>query len=665
MSSLPGPYDSTQAGSRIDAASGWIALGLVGLLMIMLARVVQLQAWPSAALTEFRGGRESVVPEPGRRGDILDRRGRVLAASTFGQRVFVDPARMHLPPDADIITLADALGVEPDKIGPRILDAMKNNQVRAAMIAAAEVGPVPPDDIQATKPLPLIRFVRVSEVLPDHRVEIVRKLKLPGVHMETRAVRETTGDDLVASLLGKVGSCETGMMGAERVLDARVQPKAGRIEYVRDSAMRPLWVEAGGYQPPQRGEDVRLSIDLNLQRIATEELRRGIEDAHAEGGRLVMMDPRTGEILAMVDLYRKVSDAVDYDWKAIIPKDKVPGTPRYVTIRADAARETHAALGRNRCVEDVYEPGSTFKPFMWSAATELGMADPTDTINTEGGIWKTPYGRQVRDVVKKPVQTWAEVLINSSNIGMVKITSLMSGKQMRDAVVKFGFGRSTGTGLGGESPGIVTAPKDWKNFTQTSVAMGHEVAVTPVQMARGFCVFARLGDQAGTLPGVRLTAAAQGPAPDVQVTKRVLPTAIADLARNTMRGVTANLDRKLSLRHPPEIGWRYELFGKSGTAEIPIGKPPEGKRRPKGSDGYFRSQYNASFIAGGPIEEPRLVLLVVIDDPGPDRVKVREHYGSFVAGPVVRRTMERALAYLGATPSLTPTPPELMPHAAE
>lgn len=657
--------DASSTRRRIDAASGWIVVGMLVLMLVMLGRVVQLQAWPTPALAEHRGDRASTVPEPGRRGDLLDRRGRVLAASTFGQRVFVDPTALRSPPGEDVVTLADALGVPAEKLGLRIQDAMKTNELRARHLVAAEVGPVVPEDVAATAPLPLIRFLRVSDVLPDERLELVRKLKVPGVHLETRAVRETTDDELVGSILGLVGASEKGEMGAERFLNNRLSPKAGHIEYVRDARMRPLWVEPGGFHPPQRGEDVRLSLDLNLQRIAVEELTRGVEEAHAEGGRLVMMDPRTGEVLAMVDIFRQVTDAVEYDWKTLIPKDKQPGTPRYITIRPDPARDVHASLGRNRCVEDVYEPGSTFKPFMWAAVTEQGRVQPSDTFDTENGVWTTDYGRTIRDVVKRPQQTWAEVLINSSNIGMAKGTSRLSAKEMHDAVRKFGFGRTTGTGLGGESPGIVTALKDWRNYTHTSVAMGHEVAVTPVQMARAFCVFARTGEDAGTLPGVRLTAATDPIKPELQVTKRVLPAAIADITRNTMRGVTANLDRKLAQRKTPEIGWRYELFGKSGTAEIPIGRPPEGKRRPKGSDGYFRSQYNSSFIAGGPVEDPRLVMVVVIDDPGPDRVRAREHYGASTAGPVVRRTMERALAYLGAPPSVTPTPPELVPHPAE
>jgi cell division protein FtsI/penicillin-binding protein 2 len=131
---------------------------------------------------------------------------------------------------------------------------------------------------------------------------------------------------------------------------------------------------------------------------------------------------------------------------------------------------------------------------------------------------------------------------------------------------------------------------------------------------------------------------------------RVLPRAIAELTRHTMRGVVKSLDRRMASIEGLDSTMKYELFGKSGTAEIPIGSPPKGKKLPKGADGYFQDQYNASFIAGGPADDPRLVVLVVIDDPGPAVIAKRQHYGSPAAGPVVRRIMERSLEYLGVPP---------------
>jgi len=224
---------------------------------------------------------------------------------------------------------------------------------------------------------------------------------------------------------------------------------------------------------------------------------------------------------------------------------------------------------------------------------------------------------------------------------------------MRDAVLRFGFGQRTKIGLPGESPGIVTTLKNWSKYSQTSVAMGHEVAVTPVQMVRAFSAFARTGDLAGTIPGVHFTAV--DPSTVHDEASRALNARTAELTRRTMHGVAQRVDDKaFKDENGKPIPPRYDWFGKSGTAEIPIGKAPPGLRRPMGSDGYYRGQYNSSFIAGAPLESPRLVVVAVIDDPGPAKIARKQHYGSWVAGPVARRVLERALPYLGVPPNQLP-----------
>jgi len=154
------------------------------------------------------------------------------------------------------------------------------------------------------------------------------------------------------------------------------------------------------------------------------------------------------------------------------------------------------------------------------------------------------------------------------------------------------------------------------------------------------------------MPPLRLSAAT---AEDVQgsVIRRVIPASVARLAREAMKNVATNVEnRMVEQKRDDGIVWKYHIFGKSGTAEIPLGKAPsKDLHRPRGTSGYFDNQYNSSFIAAGPLEDPRLVCLVVIDDPGPELVRKRLHYGATVAGPVARRTMERALTYLGIAPS--------------
>ncbi len=717
--------------ARADRVGLFAAVGITLLLAVMLARVVQLQVAPSARLLEQRQARVSTRTELPVRGDILDRRGRPLAVTSFGWRIYLDP--VNLKPDkvdTTISSLAKATSRPEEEVGERVIWALEENTRRsqilggaaptparppptewllsaigvdvhkaddqdesqkpadlaaqvAARLAEQDVPPVVIDPVSGlkcspidfgNKPLPPaillpIRYLPFKEVIDDGIAAWVRKLKMPGVYLQSQDVREPVGGPQVAAIVGRQGT--DANIGMEEKLNDRLSGKLGHVSYVRDALNRPLFIEPGQVQLPVHGEDVRLSIDLELQSMGLEELQRGIEECDAAGGRLVSIDPMTGEILAMCDIVRDMPALKEYPWeddpKALKamgqdPARRLPfmapraGSARYRTIRVDEVRQKHpelSALARNRCVEDVYEPGSTFKPFVWSTITELGLARIDEVIDTESGRWITPYGRKLNDVTKRDTMSWGDVLVNSSNIGMAKVVERLSHKQLHDLVQRFGFGRVTGLGAAGEASGIVTSLRDWTIYSQTSYAIGHEVAVTPLQMVRAFSAFARSGEFAGTLVDLRLTAPTAGDDGPTML-YRVLPARIAELTRQTMRGVAEHMQESLQLADHSQTGWKYIIFGKSGTAEIPLGKPPAGKRRPAGSTGYYDDQYNSSFIAGGPIETPRLVTIVVIDDPGPELVFARplpRHYGAKTAGPVVRRFMERALTYLGAPPS--------------
>ena len=635
-----------RSASRIDNVAKIAAVGMVGVLTIMLGRVAQLQISPGQKLAPFISERITKVPEKAPPGDITDRRGIPVATAKFGYRVFVDPIDFPNPPGEAINLLADALGTPAPELAKKIVPAMDGNQE----IIEARTDDNPPEETGKFK-----RFVPVSRVLEDWRVDAVKGLRIggkviPGVHLETRPVREYTAAALAANVVGMVGGDMAGLSGAERIYGSLIQPEPGALQYVRDARGEPMWIFPGGYKPPERGLDVRLSMDLEIQNIVVEELKRGVEEADAAGGRCVVMDPYTGEILVMADIVRPCKDAREYDWNASIPKGG-NGT-RYRIIPKDTQAKIDPALARNRCVEDVYEPGSTFKPFMWSTCLMHGVTRPEESFPIYYGHWITPYGRHVDDVhTNFDHLKWTEVLIQSSNIGMTQGVSRLTFPQTRNAIVSLGFGRKPGLGLPGESPGMVTPEKAWSKYTQTSVAFGYEVGVTPVQMCRAFSAYCRTGELAGTIPNVRMTAVDYERSLHEPCT-RVFPPGIADKTRETMKGVTDILDGNLAKKKGKEENFRYISFGKSGTAQAPIGKAPEGKHKPKGSDGYYGGQYNVSFIAGGPFEDPRIVVLVVVDDPGPALVKAKQYFGSVVAGPVNRRIMERTLGYLGVQPSV-------------
>ncbi len=616
---------------RIDRASAALAGLLLGVFIVVLGRVVQLQMAPSVELREHVGQRVTSRLLPALRGELLDRRARVLAGSRFGYSVAVDPVRFPNPPGVALVDLADAIGEPVDVIAERIVTRMERNAQAQAV---------------AARPLRrgLCRYVSVGGVLEDWRVDAVRTLSIPGVSLELRSVREVTDAPMIAPVIGKVGVDANGLAGAELMVDSLIRAREGRFTCVRDVRARPLWLDPDGYEPAVGGESVRLSVDLELQRIASEELERGMIEANAAGGRLVMIDPVAGEVLAIIDLVRELPELVEFDWTA--PRSEDAPRVRYRTVRPDPIRGSEACLARNRCAMDVYEPGSTFKPLVWAALTDAGIADIDETIDTEGGAWRTPYRRTIMDVTRRDEMTWSEVLTRSSNIGMAKVAHRVSPSVMRSIVTSYGFETATGTGIPGESAGLITSLRGWNKFTHSSVAMGHEIGVTPMQMVRAFSVLARSGELAGTLPDLSMLADDDRPMP--RRARLISERTVAD-ARAAMALVAQKIDDRMEREGAGPFA--YTMFGKSGTAEIPLGAPPEGMTIPRGMKAYFEDQYYSSFIAAAPIERPRIALVVVIDDPGPETIERREHYGSWVAGPVVRRVVERTLRYMGVAPT--------------
>ncbi|MEO1535002.1 MAG: penicillin-binding protein 2, partial [Planctomycetota bacterium] len=554
-------------------------------------------------------------------------------------RVFVDPTSFPEEPGEAIVRLAEALGVDAGEIGASVVGWMSWNATERER--AADVG-------ERAK---LKQYVALTDAIDGELAQRVRELEIGGVHLERLPVRSYPAGDDVAALTGKVGTERHGLMGMEYAFESRLRGSDGRGRYVRDARRRPLWIEPGSWRAAERGVDVRSSIDLVIQRIAVEELQRGVLEADAAGGRIVIVDPQTGEILAIADLVRDVPGTVPYPWwpegqKASGPVE-VPRA-RYDTLLPDPGRAKHAALARNRCVEDVYEPGSSFKPFVWAAVLESGLTTLNEVFDTEGGGWVTPYGRPIYDVTRRDEMTWAEVLENSSNIGMVKAADRMSEHALREVVLRLGFGARTRVGLPGEAMGIVQTPRNWSHYTQTSVSFGHEVAVTPMQMVRAFSAFCRTGKRAGTIPDLTLQAV---DGDGVGVLRKVFKAGTTRAVREVLGRVATKVEAKME-RRSGEAGWRYTLFGKSGTADIPLGPAPEGFRRPPGAEGFYPRQYNSSFVGGAPVADPRVAVIVVIDDPGPGLVDERRHYGSDVAGPVVRRVVERTLEYLRVEPDV-------------
>lgn len=552
----------------------WVSLICLAFAAV-LGRVVQLKTTEHPRLEAAAGSAFSTRPEMARRGDLVDRRGRKIATSLVGYRLFVDPAMVD---DARTIAprIAHLIGGDAAEFHRRIVER--------------------PDS----------RYVVLDHLLEDWQVEAIRTANLPGVGLDARLVRTYPNEELAALVVGKVGFEHTGQGAAEHRFEERLRPEHGRVSFLRDARGRAMWVEREDYVPAEDGETVRLSIDLVIQEIAERHLRDAIERYNAGGGRLVVLDVTTGEILAMCDVLR--------------PR------PDWDEITTDPGREVHPGLGRNRCATDPFEPGSSFKPFVWAAATELGVVSPEEILETPSeGPHRTSRGRRIRDVKYLGPVSWETVLVRSMNSGMAIVGERMTERQLREAVRRFGFGRETGSRIPGESGGIVTPAERWNHYSQTSVPMGQEIAVTVLQMVRAFSAFAR----DGSMVDLRLTATEDDGA-SVDFVRRAISPEAAATTRAALRKV---MTEGTGQRAQSDL---YDLFGKSGTPQLPK----------KEGGGYHERRYMPNFIAGAPYSDPRIVVCCVIDDP--DRSK--GHYGGVVAGPVVRDVIDETLTYLGVPP---------------
>ncbi|MEO1511707.1 MAG: penicillin-binding protein 2, partial [Planctomycetota bacterium] len=638
----------------------------------VLLRIASLQIAPATSLEAWLRDHERTTSIEGRRGRILDRRGRPLAVTMPGRRIVIDPEEAREDPHRVIGVLAGELGINGNELGARLLRDLAVNERRRSVLEAMEPEASEPSlerlwervvvrfsgaedaaaDHDAAGEVPrLRRYLPVEGPIPIERAERVLALGLPGVWAERRPVRvypageDEALEDTLAGVVGLVNHAHDGALGVELAFDGSLEGEDGGLSSVRDARGRPLWLGPGGVASPEPGGEVRLSIDATIQRIAVEELRRGLDDADAAGGRVVVIDPATGEVLAMADLEREIDGLLEYPFvDAGIPPAERPEAPatlyaRYRVLPADEGGERHPALARSRVVEDIYEPGSIFKPLVWATALAAGVTEQGETFPTGGDDYRTPYGRTIRDVTRRENLDWEGVLVHSSNVGMSIAADRLGDRTMQRVVRAFGFGERTGLGLAGESGGLTTPASRWNDYSRSSVSFGQEISATPAQMVRAFATLARTGRAAGTLPRLRLTA---DEGSGVEPLERVLPGWAAERTRFVLVRVAERMDGLMATKFDDVRAPRFSMFGKSGTAQIAL-TPPPGMVRPRGAIGYYPDQRISSFIAGAPVELPRLVVMVSIDDPGPDLLRSETHYGSHVAGPVVRRVVERDL----------------------
>jgi cell division protein FtsI/penicillin-binding protein 2 len=547
-------------------------------------RLVFLQVVRHADLTA-RADRQQMrtVTAPAKRGEIRDRNGRLLAYSVDVDSVYAVPAEI-----GDATPTAQALCRALDDCDPGKLKAMVERFSTSRAFAFVE------------------RFVTPQVAAR------VAALDLEGVGLMKESRRYYPKKELAAQLLGYVGVDNVGLGGIEAAYDSVVRGRNGKILVQTDARRRGF---SSVERTPTAGGTLELTIDEQLQHIVERELKAGVTAHHADSGTAVVMDPHSGEILAM----------------ATYPSFN-PNTFRTAT---DGAR-------KNRAVTDLYEPGSTFKIFTASAAIQEGVVAPSDPIDVSAGMIKFPGRPPIEDVFRYGVLTFAEVIAKSSNVGAIKVGLRLGPERLGLYVNRFGFGKTTSPDFPGESPGIVWDPSRLNDSAVASISMGYQVGVTPLQMVAAASAVANGGRllqprvvRAVIKDGVRTAVVPAEVGRPITVRTAAELTSIMEDVVDHGTGTQARIDG-------------FTIAGKSGTA----GKIVAGA--------YSKSEYNVSFVGFAPSRKPVLSAIVVVDTP-----RAGKYYGGSVAAPIFHRIVDASLRHLGVAPTVFPAPPVLVDRRAQ
>ncbi len=547
---MNGPAGEQSRHGRIRTRRGILLMGWVVLAGIMMARLVEVQilerqAWVDDAQRQHRLTR--AIPAP--RGRILDRNGSELAVSHWQVRVAIAPHEVE-----DFEAVAAALETH----------------------LGASLSPFPSAPGAERRWHFLPGRYSFTEVAP------LRGLR--GVHIESELRRLYPGGALARGVLGVVID-GAGAGGIEQSMDSVLAGRSGREVVARDNEGRQIPGDAVTLMPPTAGLDVVLTIDQDLQAISEDALADALAATGARAGDLVITDPRTGEILAMI--------SVD-----------------------DTGRSTLSA------VHTPFEPGSTIKPFTTAALLRHDLAALTDSVDTQQGRWRV-NGRTITDVTASGWMTLHEVVRESSNIGIARFAERLSAGQQYTALRDFGFGTETGVGLPGEVSGTLRLPGKWSATSAHSLAYGYEIAVTPLQMALAYGALAN----GGLLMEPRIVREIRNEYGEprhygrARVIRQVVPQWVTEKLTPVLVDV---VDRGTGTRARLSS---FQVAGKSGTA------------RATGSDnGYEEGAYYASFGAYFPADDPQLLFFVRLDRPD------SAYYGGETAAPVTRSTLQNLLS---------------------
>ncbi|MGH9142661.1 MAG: penicillin-binding protein [Vicinamibacterales bacterium] len=543
------------------------------------AKLVYLQVFDRADLAaRAERQQERTPPSPARRGDILDRRGRVLATSVDADTIYGVPTEIANPADA----------------AQKICDALRDCDARDRQSIAERLGQKR-------------AFAYVKRQIAPDQAERVGALNLDGIGFIKESKRFYPNKELAAHLLGWVGVDNKGLSGLENTYDPQIRGKAGTILVHTDARHKAF---SRSERPPTTGSSIELTIDENLQHIAERELRAGVLENHAAGGTAIIMNPHTGEILAMAN---------------------------EPTFNPNAFRDFDDDDRRNRAVQDLYEPCSTFKVVTASAAIEEKLM-PIDTIiDVSGGQIRVDKGRIVHDTHNYGALSFTDVIVKSSNVGAIKIGFRLGKERLSEYVARYGFGHTVSPDFPGESPGIVWRPDKWTDSALASVSMGYQVGVTPLQMLAAVSSVANGGQYVEP----RVLRAVYKDNRRYAVPPKIVRRTISVDTAATMTGIMEGVVERGTAKAAQIPG--YTIAGKTGTAAKLV------------NGHYSTSDWNASFVGFLPSRDPAVAIIVVTDSP-----HARGHTGGVVSAPVFKKIAEATLRYLGIGPTINAPAPVLV-----
>ncbi|HZP87057.1 MAG TPA: penicillin-binding protein 2 [Burkholderiales bacterium] len=561
---------------RLPIGRARVLLALMVLAFLAVAaRALYLQGVRTEFLQQEGESRYARVLElPAHRGVIADRNGEPLAISTAMESVWATPALAKID-RAQRARLATLLGVSEGELKQR-LDSERD-------------------------------FVYLKRHLPPEVAERVVQMRLPGISLKREYRRYYPAGEVTGHLIGFTDLDDRGQEGVELAYQARLAGKAGSRRVIQDRLGRVV-EDAEGRRPPVEGQDIHLSIDSRLQYMAYRELKAAVIKHAARAGGIVVLDVKTGELLALANL------------PTYNPNNRT-------TLTADSAR--------NRVVTDLFEPGSTLKPFTVAAALEAHMVKPETTVQTSPGYLMVGSAR-ISDAHPAGMLTVSQVIQRSSNVGVAKIALSLPKEQLWGVLSAVGFGVAPHVGFPGEAGGRLRDYQRWRPIEQATLAYGHGISVSLLQLARAYSIFAT----DGSLQPVTLLKHEE-PASGV----RVLSSGTAHAVRSMLETVVQPGGTAVRAQVPG-----YRVAGKTGTAHKLQGAS------------YAGDRYVSSFVGMAPASDPRLIVAVMIDEPHKG-----EYYGGIVAAPVFSAVMAEALRMLRVAPDapITPSMPVVGPAEAK